>query len=129
MSSFFFLELQLITVLLSICDSCMSWSARFFSAKVCWGFFIFDSVLFLLKFIFLFNKRYGVFGLHNFFQYYNNREATHTIAPKSLIFIVQQEIWKFNDICMSWNSLTTVQGTNFLNLEHGSIEYVTFSKQ
>ena len=129
MSSFFFLELQLITVLLSICDSCMSWSARFFSVKVCWGFFIFDSVLFLLKFIFLFNKKYGVFGLHNFFQYYNNREATHTIAPKSLIFIVQQEIWKFNDICMSWNFLNTVQGTNFLNLEHGSIEYVTFSKQ
>ena len=129
MSSFFFLELQLITVLLSICDSCMSWSARFFSAKVCWGFFIFDLVLFLLKFIFLFNKKYGVFDLHNFFQYYNNREATHTIAPKSLIFIVQQEIWKFNDICMSWNSLNTVQGTNFLNLEHGSIEYVTFSKQ
>ena len=45
-SQFFFL----------ICDSYMSWSTRFVSLKLCAGFSIFDSVLFLLKFIFLFNE-------------------------------------------------------------------------
>ena len=53
---FFFRELQFITVLLLICDFCMSWSTRFFSLKLCVGFLNFDSVSFLLKFIFLFNK-------------------------------------------------------------------------
>ena len=53
--TFFFRELQLITVLLLICDSYMSWSTRFVSLKLCVGFSIFDSVSFLLKFIILFN--------------------------------------------------------------------------
>ena len=40
----------------------MSWSTRFVtSLKICVGFPIFDSVLFLLKFIFLFSKKYGLF--------------------------------------------------------------------
>ena len=50
---------QLITVLLLICDSYMS--TRFVSVKLCVGFSIFDSVPFLLKFIFLFNKMHGLF--------------------------------------------------------------------
>ena len=58
---FFFPELQLITVLLLICDSYMSWSTRFVSLKLCVGFSSFDLVLFLLKFIFLFNKMHGLF--------------------------------------------------------------------
>ena len=58
---FFFRELQLITVLLLICHSYMSWSTRFVSLKLCVGFSIFDSVSFLLKFIFLFNKMHGLF--------------------------------------------------------------------
>ena len=60
-SSFFFRELQLITVLLLICNSNMSWSTRFVSLKLCVGFSIFDSVSFLLKFIFLFSKKHGLF--------------------------------------------------------------------
>ena len=59
--TFFFRELQLITVLLLICDSYMSWSTRFVSLKLCVGFSIFDSVSFLLKFIILFNKMHGIF--------------------------------------------------------------------
>ena len=39
----------------------MTWSTRFISLKVCVIFFIFDSVSFLLKFIFLFNKRHELF--------------------------------------------------------------------
>ena len=57
---FFFRELQLITVLLLICDSYMSWSTRFFSLKLYVGFPIFDSFSFLLKFIFLFHKMHGL---------------------------------------------------------------------
>ena len=60
-SLFLFRELQLITVLLLICDSYMSWSTRFVSLKLCMGFSIFDSVSFLLKFIFLFNKMHRLF--------------------------------------------------------------------
>ena len=58
---FFFRELQLITVLLLICDSYMSWSTRFVSLKRCVGFSIFNSVPFLIKFISLFNKMHGLF--------------------------------------------------------------------
>ena len=54
--SFYFRELQLITVLHLICDSYMSSSTRFASLKLCVGFCIFDSASFLFKFIFLFNK-------------------------------------------------------------------------
>ena len=46
MPSFFFRELQLITVLLLICDSYTSWSTKFVSLKLCVGFSIFDSVRF-----------------------------------------------------------------------------------
>ena len=61
--SFFFCKLKLIIVLLLICDSHMSWSARFASLKLCVRFSIFGSFSFLLKFIFLFNKMHGLFDL------------------------------------------------------------------
>ena len=61
MHSFFFRELQLITVLLLIRESYMSWSTRFVNPKVCVGFSIFDSVLYFLRFKFLFNKKHGLF--------------------------------------------------------------------
>ena len=61
MPSFFFRELQLITVLLLICDSYMSWSTRFVSLKLHMEFFISDSVSLLSKFIFLFNKVHELF--------------------------------------------------------------------
>ena len=61
MPSFFFRELQLITVLLLIRDSYMNWNPRFVSLKMCGEFSIFDSGLFLLKFMFLFNKQNGLF--------------------------------------------------------------------
>ena len=38
---------------------------------------------------------------HNSFQNKNNSKATHTIASRLLIFKLQQEILKFNDICMT----------------------------
>ena len=68
-SSFFFREIQLNTVFLLICGSYMSWITRFVSLKLCLGFPIFDSVSFLLKFIFLINKMHSlILQHHNFFQ-------------------------------------------------------------
>ena len=49
MLSFFFRELQLITVLLLICDSYMSWSPRFVSLKICVEFSIFWSRFVFIK--------------------------------------------------------------------------------
>ena len=65
---------------------------------------------------------------HNSFQNENNRKATHSFAPKPLIFKLQQEILKFNDICVSWSSPKTDLVTNFLNLENRSFENVSFSQ-
>ena len=59
--SFLFRELRLITVLLLICDFYTNQNARFISLKPYVRFSIFNSVPFLLKFIFLFNKMYGLF--------------------------------------------------------------------
>ena len=50
-----FRELQLITVLLLIYDSYMDRSPSFVPLKLSVGFFIFNFVVFLLKFLFLFN--------------------------------------------------------------------------
>ena len=58
---FFFRELQLITVLLLIRDSYISYNIRFVSLKVFLGFSISDSVSFSLKFIFLPNKKHGLY--------------------------------------------------------------------
>ena len=35
---------------------------------------------------------------HNSFQNLNNRKATHSFVPRSLIFKLQQEVLKFNNI-------------------------------
>ena len=56
MYSFFFCEL---TVLIR--NSYTSWNSTFISLKGCVWFSIFNFVSFLLKFIFLFNKKHGVF--------------------------------------------------------------------
>ena len=128
MPSFFFRELQLITVLLLICDSYMSWNTRFLSQKLCVGFSIFHFVSFLLKFIFLSTKIHVTFKLHNSFQNQNNRKATHSFAPRSLIFKLQQEILKFNDTCVSWSFAKTDLVTNFLYPENQSLENFSFSQ-
>ena len=38
---------------------------------------------------------------HNAFQNQNNRKAMHRFAPRRLIFKLEQEVLKLNDICMS----------------------------
>ena len=65
---------------------------------------------------------------HNSWQNQNNRKARHSFAPRPLIFKLQQEVLKFNDIYMSWSSRKTDLETNFLNLENRSFENVSFSQ-
>ena len=131
MPSFFLCELQLITALLLICNSYISRSRMFVIWKLCVGFSIFDSVLFLLNFLFLFNKMHGVldFKRHNSFQ---NKilEKPHTVLLLELWFLsCNKKFFKFSDICMNWNSLKTDLMTNFLNLENWRYENVSFSQK
>ena len=63
-----------------------------------------------------------------FFQNQNNRKATQSFASRPLIFKLQQEVLKFNDICVSWSSPKTDLVTSFLNVENQSFENVRFSQ-
>ena len=84
---------------------------------------------FVFKFIFLFKKMHRLFvKRYNFFQNCNNWKATHSFAPKTLIFKFQQEVLKFNDIFVSLGSPKTDPETNFLNLKNRSFENVSFSQ-
>ena len=85
--------------------SYMSWSTRFVSLKLCVGFSILDSVLFLLNIIIPFKTK---------------------IIEKPLIAKLQQEVLKFNDICVSWGYPKPDLVTNFLNLEIRSFENISF---
>ena len=119
MHSFFFREFQLITVLLSICDFYMSWSTRLVYLKLCVGF----SNLCLCS-----TKCMGTLTLkrYNSFQNYNHRKTIHSLAPRSLIFKLQQELLKLNDICVSWSSPKTDLQTNLLNLEIEVLRMLVF---
>ena len=65
---------------------------------------------------------------HNSFQNYNNRTTIHSFAPRPLIFKLQQEFLKLNDIRASWSSPNTDLVANLLNSENRSIENVSFSQ-
>ena len=87
-----------------IWDSYMSWSTRFVSLKVCVGFSIFYSVSFLLKFIFLFNKKLELFDFKVIIPYKIKIIENHAqFYSQFSNFKLQQELWEFNDICVSWS--------------------------
>ena len=54
------------------------------------------------------------------------KKTTHSFARRPLIFELQQEVLKFNDICVSCSSPKTDLETNVLNLENQSFEKVSF---
>ena len=96
MPSFFFREIKLITVLLLLCDSYMSWSTRLVSIKLMWDFpFLipFSSSLYFCS-----SKCMDSLTLerHNSFQNENNIKATHSFTSRPRIFKFQQEVLKFN---------------------------------
>ena len=128
MSSYFFREIQLITVLLLICGSYMSWSTRFVSIKLMWDFpFLipFSSSLYFCS-----SKCMDSLTLerHNSFQNENNIKATHSFTSRPLIKF-QQEVLKFNDTFWVGAPPKTDMVTNFLNLENRSFENVSFPPQ
>ena len=43
------------------------------------------------------------------FQYWNYRKGTDSFDPRPLIFKLQQQDSKFNDICVSWSFLKTYE--------------------
>ena len=111
-----------------ICDSCMSSCRTLISLKLCVGFSIFDSVFFLLRFIFFLRKNMDSLTLksHNSFRNSSKRKATHNLAIRPLIFKLQQEVWKFNDIWVSWSCSETDLETIFINAENRNFVYVFF---
>ena len=104
MHLFFFRELRLITVLLLIHKSYTGWSTSFIHVKQ-WYFPFSIPPCFFLSLYFCSAKRRGSLTLkcYNSFQSKNNRKKTHSFAPKLLVFKLQQEFWKFIDICVSWS--------------------------
>ena len=62
------------------------------------------------------------------FRINNNRKTTHSFASGPLIFKLQQEVWKFGDICLSWISPKADLETKVLNLGTQSFAYFTFSQ-
>ena len=54
------------------------------------------------------------------------KKSPHGFSPRPLIFKLQQEVIKVNDMCMPWSLPETDPETNFLNLENQSFENVSF---
>ena len=122
-------ELQLITVLLLICDSYLNWSTRLISLKMCVEFSIFDSASFLLKFMFLFNKKHWLFSFLIITFKIKTVEKTSSFTSRTMIFRLQEEIANLiKSAWVGWSSPKTDPKTNFLNLENWSFEYLTFSQ-
>ena len=122
-------ELQLITVLLLICDSCLNWSTRLISLKMCVEFSIFDSASFLLKFMFLFNKKHWLFSFLIITFKIKTVEKTSSFNSSTMIFRLQEEIANLiKSAWVGWSSPKTDPKTNFLNLENWSFEYFAFSQ-
>ena len=123
----FFCELQMITVLSLICNSYMRWSTCFVSLKNVCVSFHFGICFFFIKVCCCSTKFMDSLTLkrHNSFQNQNNRKATHSFAPSALIFKLQLEVWKFNDICESWSTPKSDPVANFLNPENRSFENVS----
>ena len=78
----------------------------------------------------MFNKKCGFFDFKNVIIPFKIKiiEKPHSFLPRPLIFNLQQEVWKFDDICVTWSSAKAVLERNFLKLEHQSFEYDTFSQ-
>ena len=73
---------------------------------------------FIKTYIFCSAKSMDCFTLkrHHSFENENNRKATESFAPRLLIFKFQQDVLKFNDICLSCSSPKTDMET-FLTYE------------
>ena len=62
----------------------------------------------------------------NSFQ--NSFQNTQSFAPRPLIFKLQQEVLKFNNICVSWSSPKTDLVASSLKVANRGFENVSFSQ-
>ena len=101
------------------------------SKSVC-EIFYFQFRLIFMKVYFFIQQNVRILSLtsklHNSFQKENNGKARHNFAPTTLIFKLQQEVLKFNGICVNWSSRKTDMVTNFLNFENRNFENASFSQ-
>ena len=99
--------------------SYFKWCSRFTCLKMLVGFSFFNSVFFYKNSYFCSIKSMDSLTLkrHDSFQNQNNRKSTHTFASRPLIFKLQQNFLKFNNVCMIWISPITDLVKNILNLE------------
>ena len=109
------------SVLLSILDSYMNWNTSFVSLKVCGGFSIFNSVSFLV--VYIFEQNALNLWLHSFQN--QNRKNTHSFDLRPLDFKLQQAL-KFNNICVSWSSQKIDLETNFFKLKISKFQVCHF---
>ena len=111
---------------------------------MCVGYSIFNSVLVLFKFIFLFHKKDGVFDFkmftksveclilkyHNPFKNENNRKTAHSLLP-DVWFLSYNKKFE-NSLVPAWVGTPQKPKTgpeiNFLNLEIRSVVYATVSQ-
>ena len=64
----------------------------------------------------------------NYFQNKNNTKANHGFTPRTLIFKLEKEVFKFNNICVSGTSPRTDDlERHIFNLGNRSFENVSYS--
>ena len=102
---------------------------KLISLKMCVEFSIFDSASFLLKFMFLFNKKHWLFSFLIITFKIKTVEKTSSFNSSTMIFRLQEEIANLiKSAWVGWSSPKTDPKTNFLNLENWSFEYFAFSQ-
>ena len=114
-SSFFFSELQLITILLLIFNSCISCRTSFVSLKLrVWDF------PFSIPFRFCYSLCFYSTECTDYLNWkcHHSSKVTYRFAPRPLICKLQQEVLKFSDICMRWSSSKTDLMKKLLNPEN-----------
>ena len=68
--------------------------------------------------------RFVFIKVYIFFK--NNRKTTYCFALRPLIFKLQQEVLKFNNLCVSWSSPKTDLEANFLSPEIEVLKTLVF---
>ena len=120
MPFFFFRELQLITVLLLICDSYMSWSTSFVSLNLWVGLSIFDSLsfVFIKAYIFV-QKTAWTLWLQNIIDTFKIKiiEKRHTVFFADLWFLTCSKTFKLLWYLREFEFPKNWSGNKFLNLK------------
>ena len=100
---FFFHELKFITILLLIRNSYTGWNTWFIPLRLGVRFTLLIPSRFHYSLSFCSTKSMDSSTLkrHNSRQNRTNRKAAHGFATGPLILKLQQEVWKFNDTCVS----------------------------